>query len=582
MSGCFSPYTHGESCSYYCSHGYSQVYGSTTRTCRYGIWTGTNLVCRRDCPAPPTLSYTSRSGCSSPYTHGETCTYSCRSGYTPVSGSTTKTCSDGSWTGTNLVCKRDCPAPPTLSYTSRIGCSSPYTHGETCTYSCRSGYARVSGNTTRTCLYSHWAGTNLVCRRVCSSPPTPTNTSMSGCFSPYTHGESCSFYCSHGYTQVYGSTTRTCSNGHWTGTNLVCRRDCPASPTLGNTYRSGCYSPYTHGERCFYSCRYGYIRVSGSTTWTCFNGHWVGTNLVCRRTERSEFVELHQEVQQLARGLPGTLAELGLTSVVQHVQELKTNEYLGCYRDGSPHSFPRKVMTSSAMTTERCTTACRNAGYAYAATEASRSRWRRLQDCHCGREADFNRLGQRVCDSECNSRCRGNRNQKCGGRYRMSVYKIDSVPGCEGGPRQVGIHWYVTGTTTNLQYQGSPQNRPFAFCTQVLDRETAIPIQGTLVNMTADIQAFPSQYPATSAEGMPDLVPDYAALLASLQAPGQRLMIGTDTVLELDQHFSIKSHSCSLEYNPGINGQSGRPITMRINFVREKPHEVIVEIMLGH
>eukprot|EP00058_Branchiostoma_floridae_P022907 XP_002608397.1 hypothetical protein BRAFLDRAFT_95407 [Branchiostoma floridae] len=261
--------------------------------------------------------------------------------------------------------------------------------------------------------------------------------------------------------------------------------------------------------------------------------------------EKTEFVELQQEVQQLARDLPETLEELGLTSVVQHVQELKTD-----------------------------------------ATEVSRSGgslWRLwlplLHDCHCGREADFNRLGQRVCDSECNSRCRGNRKQFCGGRYRMSVYKIDAVPSCQDSPRQVGPHWYQTGNTTLLQYQGDPQDRPFAFTTPALDGKNAIPIQSTLVNMSADIEGFPSQYPATTAEGMPDLVPDYTALLASLQAPGLRLTAGTDTVLELDQHFSIRSYSCSLEYNPGINGRSGRGIRMRIIVVSENPYKVMVEII---
>ncbi|XP_019627627.1 PREDICTED: uncharacterized protein LOC109472366, partial [Branchiostoma belcheri] len=294
--------------------------------------------------------------------------------------------------------------------------------------------------------------------------------------------------------------------------------------------------------------------------------------------ERTEFAELQQKIGQLAGDLPQTLEELGLTSVVQHVQELKTNEYLGCYPDGSPHRFPRKVTTLSYMTTERCIAACRTAGYTYAATEVSRSRWWRYHDCHCGREADFNRLGQRVCDSECNSRCRGNWRQKCGGRFRMSVYKIDAVPSCEGGPRRVSTHWYVTAATTNLQYQGNPQDRPFDFSSPALDGGTAIPIRSTLENMIEDIHGFPSHYPATTAEGMPDLVPDYTALLASLQAPGLRLTAGTNTVLELDQHFSIQSYPCSLEYNPAINGRGRRAVTVRIIVVRWNPFKVKVEI----
>ncbi|XP_078691593.1 coagulation factor XIII B chain-like isoform X3 [Branchiostoma floridae x Branchiostoma belcheri] len=241
------------------------------------------VVVPTGCTTPPTLAYTSRSGCYSPYTNGERCYYRCYSGYRQVSGSTTRICSNGAWTGTNLVCTRasTCSSPPTLAYTYRSGCYSPYTNGERCTYRCRPGYTQVSGSTTRICSNGRWTGYNLVCRRDlgCYSPPTIVNTYRSGCNSPYTNGERCNYRCRPGYRQVSGSTARTCSNGAWTGTNLVCTRGltCPTPPTLANTYRTGCYYPYNHGERCYYRCRSG----SGSTTKICYNGYWSGTNLVC-------------------------------------------------------------------------------------------------------------------------------------------------------------------------------------------------------------------------------------------------------------------------------------------------------------
>ncbi|XP_035694345.1 complement factor H-like isoform X2 [Branchiostoma floridae] len=292
-SGCYSPYTHGERCTYRCHYGYSRVSGDYTRTCSGGRWAGTNLVCRRvstGCSLPPTLSYTYRSGCSSPYTNGERCTYRCRTGYSRVSGDYTRTCSGGRWSGTNLVCRRVstyCSSPPSLSYTYRSGCYSPYTNGERCTYRCRTGYSRVSGDYTRTCSGGRWVGTNLVCRRgsTCSTPPTLSYTTRSGCYSPYTHGERCIYRCRTGYSRVSGDYTRTCSYGRWAGSNLVCRggSTCSSPPTLGYTYRSGCSYPYTQGESCYYRCRPGYIQVFGSTTRTCYYGTWAGINLVCRR-----------------------------------------------------------------------------------------------------------------------------------------------------------------------------------------------------------------------------------------------------------------------------------------------------------
>ncbi|XP_078597689.1 uncharacterized protein LOC144873868 [Branchiostoma floridae x Branchiostoma japonicum] len=56
----------------------------------------------------------------------------------------------------------------------------------------------------------------------CSAPPTPANTHTSGCTSPYIHGEECSYRCSTGYTHVSGNREKTCSNGQWAGIDMVC------------------------------------------------------------------------------------------------------------------------------------------------------------------------------------------------------------------------------------------------------------------------------------------------------------------------------------------------------------------------
>eukprot|EP00058_Branchiostoma_floridae_P021800 XP_002607290.1 hypothetical protein BRAFLDRAFT_88239 [Branchiostoma floridae] len=180
-----------------------------------------------------------------------------------------------------------CSTPPTLSYTYRSGCYYPYTNGERCTYRCQTGYRQVSGSTIRTCSYGRWSGTNLVCRRICPTAPVVMYTIRSGCLAPYTQGETCYYRCLPGYTQISGSTAKTCSNGFWTGSSLVCRRGvsgCSRGPPyVTYTYRYGCSYPYTQGESCYYRCLSGYTQVSGSTVRTCSSGGWTGTNLVCRR-----------------------------------------------------------------------------------------------------------------------------------------------------------------------------------------------------------------------------------------------------------------------------------------------------------
>ncbi|XP_078611542.1 uncharacterized protein LOC144881983 isoform X2 [Branchiostoma floridae x Branchiostoma japonicum] len=181
------------------------------------------------CPSPPTDISTYRRGCRAPYTNGEQCTYYCRRGYTAVPSTTTRTCSNGVWSGTTLVCIKPCSSPPSVPYSIRSGCTAPFTNGETCTYTCRHGYAQVSGSTERTCVRGVWTGTNLVCRRGCVNPPTVPGTLRFGCSPVYTTGESCYYKCANSRNayckEVSGDYIRRClSNGHWSGTNLEC--DC--------------------------------------------------------------------------------------------------------------------------------------------------------------------------------------------------------------------------------------------------------------------------------------------------------------------------------------------------------------------
>ncbi|XP_019616637.1 PREDICTED: complement factor H-related protein 1-like [Branchiostoma belcheri] len=163
-----------------------------------------------------------------PYPHGAKCEYTCRLGYGIVSGSRTRFCRNGAWTGSPLVCGggTTCRSPPTVLNTIRRGCYPRYEQGEVCRYSCRPGYSRVFGSTSKVCRYGSWVGTDLVCRYTatlsCSSaPPLRTWSYMYGCYVPYTHGKTCHFGCRSGYPQT-GSRSRTCRNGVWTGTPLTC------------------------------------------------------------------------------------------------------------------------------------------------------------------------------------------------------------------------------------------------------------------------------------------------------------------------------------------------------------------------
>ncbi|XP_066293080.1 P-selectin-like [Branchiostoma lanceolatum] len=247
--------------------------------------------------APRALARTSRDGCTSPYTNLETCTYRCLFGYIKVSGSTIRTCYNGRWTGTNLVCgtrsQITCPHAPTGNANVRDSgvsqCAPPYTQGEICDYTCITGYNRVTGTRARICRNGAWTGSGLVCTRAGAagcrgSPPTVRNTIRSGCTAPYGQAESCHYRCIPGWSRVSGSTYRRCSFGHWLGTDLVCRYTatlpCSAPPIRTWSYMYGCLPLFTHGERCSFACRRGAPRT-GSPTRTCNNGVWSGTPLEC-------------------------------------------------------------------------------------------------------------------------------------------------------------------------------------------------------------------------------------------------------------------------------------------------------------
>ncbi|XP_066293214.1 complement factor H-like [Branchiostoma lanceolatum] len=188
-----------------------------------------------------------------------------------------------------------CSTAPDVRNAQRYGCYAPYTNGERCTYRCHYGYTQVSGSTVRTCSNGRWSGTNLFCKSPmnCPAPSGNVNTRPSGltqCSPPYTQGEKCDSVCITGTNRVSGTRVRYCNNGAWTGSPLICTTRAEAGcrgappPYVRSAIRYGCTPPYSQAESCLYRCRPGFIRVSGSTLRRCSFGHWTGTDLVCRYT----------------------------------------------------------------------------------------------------------------------------------------------------------------------------------------------------------------------------------------------------------------------------------------------------------
>ena len=86
--------------------------------------------------------------------------------------------------------------------------------------------------------------------------------------------------------------------------------------------------------------------------------------------------------------------------------------YVGCYVDKTPDRDLDVAVSVAELTPDACRVACKDAGHAYAGVQYGYL-------CRCG---DNYGKYSKVTEEECNSACRGDSSQKCGGFYRSSIY----------------------------------------------------------------------------------------------------------------------------------------------------------------
>ncbi|KAI8500091.1 hypothetical protein Bbelb_224080, partial [Branchiostoma belcheri] len=294
-NGCSAPYTDLETCTYTCNDTCVGNPSTMTRTCRGGRWYGEDWRgCSEKCPDPPEFDCTIMSGCSAPYISGEICTYKCNNTCVGNPSIMERTCREGRWHGPDWagcsprrVCDSAPPAPPTCVEVICGPQQPPYPDGYTCGYTCArncTGYY----STLVTCRDGYWFGAPPECKLgvvngplYCREPaPEFDCATRTGCSSPYTDGETCTYTCNDTCTATPSIMTRTCRQGIWTGEPWKgCHGDCGNPPSCGwCTIRTGCIAPYYHGEVCHYECNRerGCYGFPAATTRTCIDGTWVG------------------------------------------------------------------------------------------------------------------------------------------------------------------------------------------------------------------------------------------------------------------------------------------------------------------
>ncbi|XP_071141605.1 uncharacterized protein [Mytilus edulis] len=91
-------------------------------------------------------------------------------------------------------------------------------------------------------------------------------------------------------------------------------------------------------------------------------------------------------------------------------------EHLGCFLDSENRTVPYEKIYSDYMTITRCSKyCCSMSNYTYIGTEVG---W----ECYCGNESS---LFIPMPQTDCIHGCFGNQEEKCGGYWRLSIYKID-------------------------------------------------------------------------------------------------------------------------------------------------------------
>ncbi|XP_067650836.1 uncharacterized protein [Haliotis asinina] len=181
------------------------------------------------------------------------------------------------WKAGILQCV-DCGSPPEVNNTN-VSISSSHLNGKA-TYECVTGYKQYSGSSNFTCLSSGlWEVPDIVCEVYCGDPPENDRTeasSTSGFFN-----ETVEYTCKAGYLHISGSATISCQEtGAWDELLIRCEVDCgdPSPVDHADMYVNSTWL----GQTVNYSCHDGYVHTSGSDQVTCLEtGVWDVTDMTC-------------------------------------------------------------------------------------------------------------------------------------------------------------------------------------------------------------------------------------------------------------------------------------------------------------
>ncbi|XP_062518038.1 sushi, von Willebrand factor type A, EGF and pentraxin domain-containing protein 1-like isoform X5 [Corticium candelabrum] len=283
-NGGVSVSAYGTTATYSCDRGY-KLEGNKQRTCSYGVWSGSEPHCKKECPK---LSDPAYGEVTVAY---DVATYSCQYGY-ELKGDKKRTCSYGVWSGSEPCCEKLCPelanltnGEVTVAYNGTTGSCR---YGGVATYSCQYGY-KLKGDKRRTCSYGVWSGSEPCCEKLCPKLANLTNgevtVAYNGANGSCRYGGVATYSCQYGY-ELKGDKKRTCSYGVWSDSEPCCEKLCPKLGNPANGEVTVAYNGATgscrYGGVATYSCRSGY-KLKGNRKRTCSYGRWSGSQPRCEK-----------------------------------------------------------------------------------------------------------------------------------------------------------------------------------------------------------------------------------------------------------------------------------------------------------
>lgn len=288
-------FSFGKSCSFSCATGFNLV-GPSTITCTSSAeWSGSMPFCEAvQCAALPNLQNGVTDCGDDPetkFSYENTCSFKCLSGYELV-GATEVTCtSESEWSDSLPRCEAvHCHAIPEMDNTI-VNCggdaNAKFTYGNSCSFSCSSGY-RLNGTKTLTCTASaEWSGSLPHCQIMfCPVLEKKLNLIMncSSDQSDLVPGSTCSFGCERGFVLQGAEQIKCSEEAQWDESTPICEAIvCPLleAPQNGHINCSSLSEP-RYDSQCTFSCDQDYT-LDGLTTLTCgHSGNWTGDIPTCQ------------------------------------------------------------------------------------------------------------------------------------------------------------------------------------------------------------------------------------------------------------------------------------------------------------